>query len=296
MHRSARSIFLAVIVTASLAGSALAVGTLATSVPTVTGCLANKDSVLIKVKIGDLPATPCSTGQTLVHLSGGDITSITVGAGLTGGGTGGDITIGLDTSFTLPQGCVAGDVVEKTASGWTCGDDDDTKYFAGTGLDLSASNAFSIESDNLVQNGESCPIGKYVSGIGSDGHIDCTTLPTQSSGQVKAYQTSVGVFDLGGVEEVLRLDVPAGTYVITATIQFHNFDSDTNSSIRCYVPGIPTPLHGSADIEPQIDATMTLQGAATFSGGSFFLTCVEDEADVDIAWAIIQAIKVDTLN
>jgi hypothetical protein len=283
----------ALLIGTAMGGTVLAAGA---TVPTVTGCLASKDATLIKVKLGDAPASPCSSGQTVVHLSGGDITSVTVGEGLTGGGTNGDITIGLDASFTLPQGCSTGDIVEKTSTGWTCGDDDDTTYSAGTGLDLSAGHVFSLESDNVVVNGESCPSGKYVSGIGSDGHVECTTLPTQAATQIKAYAISTGSFVLGGTEKVLTLDLPAGTFLITATVDYHNLDSDSRSSISCAVPGIPNVLHGTSDADPQDDGTMTLQGSVTFGGGSVFLICTEDDANIDLDWAIIQAIKVDSIN
>ena len=153
MSKWVRAAVLAVTVIATFAGGAFA-GHLTSDVPSYTGCLASKDGALIKVKEGNAPSSPCSGGQIQIHFSGGDITSITVGDGLTGGGTSGAVSIGLDASFTLPQGCVAGDIVERTASGWTCGTDDDTTYTAGTGLDLEG-GAFSIEPDNRVINGES---------------------------------------------------------------------------------------------------------------------------------------------
>jgi hypothetical protein len=238
MTRKLASIGMALVVGAAMGGAVLAADA---TVPTVTGCLANKDATLIKVKLGDAPASPCSGGQTLVHLSGGDITSITVGEGLTGGGTNGDITIGLDASFTLPQGCVAGDIVEKTSSGWTCGIDDDTTYSAGTGLDLSVGNAFSIEPDNLVQNGEACTTGQLVTGINSSGHITCAAPPAPSAGQyVSTSVAAVGIPDDDAYHSIGALNPGGGTYFIIAkavVFSAQNADQFTGMDCAIFVDG-----------------------------------------------------------
>jgi hypothetical protein len=289
MNRKIAAVAAALLVGTAMGGAVLAAGA---TVPTVTGCLASKDATLIKVKLGDQPASPCSSGQTVVHLSGGDITSITVGEGLTGGGTNGDVTIGLDSSFTLPQGCDAGDIVERTAAGWACGTDDDTTYLAGTGLDLSQTNAFSIEPDNLVINGESCGTGKYVSGIGSDGHVDCAALP--SAGSVKGYYTSsTDYVALAGTMPIVTLNLPAGTFLLSAQVNYENQDADTGSQIDCWVGNSQV---FSADPSAEEAGTLTINSWVTFAGGSVSVMCHEHSADVDTFGATLTAIKVDTLN
>ncbi len=75
----------------------------------------------------------------------GDITGVTAGTGLSGGGTSGAVTLALGTAYQLPQSCTDGKIAEwdTGTSLWTCGTDDNTTYTAGTGLTL-ASGAFSV--------------------------------------------------------------------------------------------------------------------------------------------------------
>lgn len=115
------------------------------SVAVYTGCLQTNGTAggqIVNVAISPTsPLKPCSSNETLIHFSGGAITQITAGPGLSGGGNDGYVTIGLDSKYTLPQGCTAGKIVKWDGSGWVCGDDQ--TYTNGTGLDLSG-NTFSI--------------------------------------------------------------------------------------------------------------------------------------------------------
>src|SRR5262249_38993953 len=112
-----------------------------------TGCLTS-GGTLVNVAEGDNPLQACASSKQLVKLSGGDITSLTVSAPLTGGGTNGALSIGLDASATLPTCSTTAQVPKwnATTSKWVCGTDNDHTYTAdGTTLNLSGST-FSIAS------------------------------------------------------------------------------------------------------------------------------------------------------
>ena len=111
------------------------------------GCITNLHK-LIKVALGDAPSSPCATGQTRVHLAGGDITAVTPDTGLNGGGTNGEAVLGLADGFKLPQGCAADAVAKRSGpTDWVCG-------FAALG--------------NQV-----CPTGAVVTGISATRTLIC---------------------------------------------------------------------------------------------------------------------------
>jgi hypothetical protein len=204
----------------ALGGTALAAQFVG-DVKTFTGCLSAGDGVIVKVKQGDAPKSACSSGQTLVRISGGDITKISVTGGLTGGGDNGDVTIGLDPAFSLPQSCAAGKIAKWDGSAWVCGTDSDTTYTAGTGLDLSAGQQFSVEPTYRVKNTPDCSEGQFATGYDSSGEIVCGTPPAPTSTGVEVWQKTAGTgnaIDLPDGEgvDLVTMTLPAGTVLITA--------------------------------------------------------------------------------
>jgi hypothetical protein len=91
------------------------------AVPTYTGCL-NRVNLIVQVAVGDAPATPpCrDAGAVIVHFSAGDLTSLTAGTGLTGGGANGDVSVALAPGFRLPQACAANQGTTWNGSAWVC--------------------------------------------------------------------------------------------------------------------------------------------------------------------------------
>lgn len=88
-----------------------------------TGCLNTSKGTISKVKLGEAPLTACATGETKLTVSGGDITAVLAGTGLTGGAWAGNATLGLAPSYALPQGCGTGKAAKRSSTGWYCGTD-----------------------------------------------------------------------------------------------------------------------------------------------------------------------------
>jgi len=173
------------------------------SVYVYTGCLntaGNGNGTIVSLAKGLVPLKPCGQNMILIHLSGGTITQITAGTGLTGGGSGGNVTINLASSYQLPQSCTTGDFIKWNGSAWVC--TTDQTYTAGTGLDLTG-NKFSVDSayqlpqgcnsgqlvksggsntwgcedapsgSNFALSNQSCNSGQFVNAIDSTGHTQC---------------------------------------------------------------------------------------------------------------------------
>ncbi|GIV63368.1 MAG: hypothetical protein KatS3mg045_0707 [Bellilinea sp.] len=134
-----------------------------------------------------LPQT-CTNGQiaqwngsawTCASGGNGDITAVTAGTGLTGGGTSGDVTLAADTGYLqrrVTGTCSSGNAIRViNADGTvTCEPDDNTTYTAGTGLSLSGSNQFSVNTAVIQARViGSCNSGNAIRVINADGTVTC---------------------------------------------------------------------------------------------------------------------------
>lgn len=292
----------------AVAGTALA-GHLTSGVTSYTGCLVPKDGVIIKVKEGNAPASPCTGGMTQVHLSGGDVTKITVTGGLTGGGDNGEVTIGLDPKYGLPQGCTGGQVAKWNSStnSWTCAADDNSIYEPGTGLELVGTSVFRIAPEYRVKNTPDCPSGQFATGFTAEGTIACSApaaAAVQSYASTQSepgFSTGAGVPDDNAWYTYAAATVPAGTYLLTGKGVLGRDDDDIGFvspdgiGCRLAIGSQQIDRVGFAPKDNEADEYgFSLTGTVTTSGGEIVLQCqAEDDADlVAISFARFVALKV----
>jgi hypothetical protein len=112
---------LAVVVSALIlaaGGTALAADLLSSS-SGYTGCL-SQNGDLVKFAAGDSPLKPCTGNQVQVHLSSGELANVAAGTGLVESTNGDVVTLSIDPTYQLPQGCVEGDIPMWNGEGWSC--------------------------------------------------------------------------------------------------------------------------------------------------------------------------------
>lgn len=253
--KTTAALLAAVSLTTAMSVGLASAGHEAEEVVSYTGCLTRGGS-LVSIQVGDQPAKPCTGHSVVAHFSGGDITEIVAGAGLTGGATNGSATIALAPSYQLPQACTAGQVAEWDGSGWSCADDDTgTEYTAGEGLvlngtELSLGDLYQLPQDcelgqsPVLRSGlssqlrdwgcathavadQACPSGQFARAVDDDGELGCATPAAGSGGGSTAYlavehnpidgSERIGILSNHQPFEMVRLDLPPGTYTFAAS-------------------------------------------------------------------------------
>lgn len=148
---------------------------------------------------------PAGFADGIDNDSGGSVTSIAAGAGLTGGVITGSGTLAVDTTLIQSRvsgNCVAGQYVRQVNADGTvvCGTDANsggtvTSVGSGAGLTggpISGSGTIAIANGGVglaqinvaqvqARVSGSCPLGSYLRGINADGSVICVDVPGANS-------------------------------------------------------------------------------------------------------------------
>lgn len=295
IRRRALALAVAALCVVALTGTAVA-GHQTSGVKSYTGCLVGGEGVMIKIKEGNSPRSACTGGQVEAHFSGGDITKISVGSGLSlpNGGDNGEVRIELAAGQTLPQGCAAGGVAKWNGSAWVCGVDNNTTYAAGTGLDLSAGNAFSIEPGYRIPGKACSTSGQFATGFDSSGTIQCGAPPAATS--VGFFSRTAATVEVAGTMTILSETLPAGNYLLFAHVVGETPSFDDGAEGYCDLASDHAALRLSDDPQERFNNNMSLLSAIVHDGGPVALTCTEDGGNFDVARASLAAIKLDSIG
>ncbi|WP_456449139.1 S-layer homology domain-containing protein [Thiolapillus sp.] len=154
--------------------------------------------------------------------SGGDITAVNAGTGLSGGGTSGDVSLAADLTYVqrrVSSTCAAGSSIRAIAADGsvTCETDDNsggdiTAVSAGTGLSGGGTSGdISLAADlTYVQRrvSSACAAGSSIRAIAADGSVTCET-DDNSGGDITAVVAGTGL--TGGAttgDATLNIDIP----------------------------------------------------------------------------------------
>lgn len=155
--------------------------------------------------------------------SGGDITSVNAGSGLTGGGLTGDVTLTLGNGYKLPQGCVSGKIPMFDGTLWQCSDvANDTRYILKNQND-STSGTITINSAGtygLDSTGQTGVIGRASNvnnyGVYGQGGSSGSGVYGYSSGNIGVYGNG-GNYGVYGYSGYMGVYANAGTFGVYAS-------------------------------------------------------------------------------
>lgn len=126
-----------------------------------------------------------ATGQVTCESTGGNISGITAGAGLNGGGTSGNVNLSVDTTTIQARvtgSCTAGQAIRVIAATGqvTCENTGDiTEVLAGAGLvggGVSGSVGLAVDTNTIqARVGTACPAGSSIRQILANGGVACET-------------------------------------------------------------------------------------------------------------------------
>jgi hypothetical protein len=302
------------------AGSVHALSGTNVAVSGYTGCL-NAGGQISQVTKGSNPLKPCTAQQTLIHMSG--LTGITAGTGLTASGDGtSNPTLAIDPGYQLPQGCGSGQLAKSNGSNvWSCADDNNTTYSAGTGLELSSASEFSIKPNyalpqscqagqspifqissdwgcgTFARSGQNCPSAQFMNGIDNNGAATCAT-PSAPGPDV--WQTSNPGQDTPQAQTttVATLSLPAGSFLVQVSGDAADDNNgNENVAMKCQVDnGGPGTFIG-VDANNNSDVPFALTGVVTLGApAAVHLSCFDFDGSDHVEFINMTALRVGAVH